>query len=201
MDRKGLELSMTVIVVIIISIIVFIGGIAFVWKMFAGAEEIKAGIDKQTKDQIEAMLREGTELVAIPINTKAASLGSDATFGLGIRNIQQTQEFYVRIDFEGIYSNKGQKLDVVPDPEFVENEWLGGFREIGPTIISRNRYEVIPLRIKAGPKISQSEPTPRNSIAIFNICVFPNNPGGECELANKLNTYNEQISQVFVEIK
>ncbi len=201
MDKKGLELSLTVIVVIIISIIVFIGGIAFVWKMFSSAEEIKAGIDKQTKDQIEAMLREGTEIIVIPINTKQASLGSDATYGLGIRNIQQDQAFYVRIDFEGIYGSKGQRLDVIPDPEFVESEWLGGFREIGPTIIGRNKYEVIPLRIKAGTKISGSEATPRNAIAIFNVCVFPNNPGGECEPANKINTYNNQINQVFVEIK
>ncbi len=200
-DKKGLELSLTVIVVIIISIIVFIGGITFAWKMFKGAEEIKAGIDKQTRDQIEAMLREGTELVAIPINTKSASLGSDATFWLGIRNIHQDQEFYVRIDFEGIYDINGKKLDVFPDPEFVEKEWLGGFQEIGPTTIARNKYETIPLRVKAGAMISPTEQTPRNSIAIFNVCVFPNNPGGECEPANKINTYNDQINQVFVEIR
>ncbi|MEM2915923.1 MAG: hypothetical protein QXT19_00990 [Candidatus Woesearchaeota archaeon] len=199
MNKKGLELSLTVIVVVIISIIILIGGIALVWKIFAGAEEIKAGIDKQTRDQIEAMLREGTELVAIPINTKAAPAGKDAVFGLGIRNIHQTQEFYVRIDFEGIYDSKGYRLDVFPDPELIEREWLGGFQELGPITIERNKYEVVPLRIRAGTMISSTEATPRNSLAVFNVCVFPNNPGGECGLANK-EVY-DRINQVFVKIK
>lgn len=61
MNKKGLELPINMIVLLIISIIIFIGGIALVWKMFGGAGEIQSGIDLQTKSQIEAMLRDSNE--------------------------------------------------------------------------------------------------------------------------------------------
>jgi hypothetical protein len=198
-NKRGLELSLTVIVLIILTIIIFIGGVALVWKFFAGAEEIKAGIELQTKQQIEALLREGTALVAIPVNTKQVRLGKETTFGLGIRNIQETQGFFVRMDFAGIYDQKGRAAQVGYDTAYIEQHWLGGFQEQGPFSIGRNKYEIIPLRVRVATAISEGQPTPKGMLVVFNVCVFAGNPGGECEVGNP-GVY-DKIHQVFVNVR
>lgn len=201
MDKKGLELSMTVIVTIIISVLIFIGGLTMVWKFFGSTTEIQGAIDQNTKNQIEALLRDSNDLVAIPINSQQVRAGKEATFGLGIRNIQETQAFYVRIDFAGLYDTKGQKIEgITPDDTYVNEQWLGNFQEQGPINIAKNKFEIVPLRVRAAAMISDTEQTPRNSMAVFNVCVFAGNPGGECALSNKMNVY-DKIRQVIVEVK
>ena len=201
MDKKGLELSMTIIVTIIISVLVFLGGMTMVWRFFGSTTEIQGAIDQNTKNQIEALLRDSNDLVAIPINSKMVNSGKEATFGLGVRNIQETQGFYVRIDFAGIFDSRGQKIeDIEPNPDYVEEQWLGNFQEQGPVSIAKNKFEIIPLRVRAAAMISGTQQTPRNSMAVFNVCVFAGNPGGECELSNKMNVY-DKIRQVIIEVR
>lgn len=198
-NKKGLELSLTVLVLIILSIIIFIAGIALVWKFFAGAEEIKTGIEKNTKDQIETLLRQGNELVAVPINTQQVVVGKEAVFGLGIRNIHDKKDFFIRTNFAGMYTPQGKKVAVSYDQGVIESEWLGGFQEQGPITIERNRYEIIPLRIRAASTVGQNQPTPRNTLVAFNVCVFEDNPQGDCEAGN--TAVYDKIHQIVVEIK
>ncbi len=199
MDRKGLELSMTIIVTIIISIIIFIGGISMVWKFFASAEEIKGGIEKQTQNQIEALLRQGTEIVAIPINTKQVQTGREATFGLGIRNIEGDKTgFYILISFAGIYDKSGKTIDI-GEKEQIERNWLGNFKEQGPIYIDKNKYEILPLSISAAATVGDGQATPRGATVVFNVCVCA---GIECgsECARGAPVY-DKIRQIFIEIK
>ncbi len=197
MNRKGLELSLTVLVLIILTIIIFIGGISLIWKFFAGAEEIQAGIEQNTQQQIEALLREGNELVVLPINTKKVAAGKEATFGLGIKNIHETQGYFVRMDFAGIYDSKGKTANTGYDTDYVEQEWLGAFQEQGPINVARNKFELVPLRVRAATTVSQGQPTPKGMIVAFNVCVFPGNTGGECEIGNP--AVYDKIRQVFIE--
>ncbi len=199
MQKKGLELSLTVLVLIIITIIIFIGGIAMVWKFFAEAEEIKGGIEKSTQEQIEALLREGNEIVAIPINTKHVQIGKDAMFGLGIRNILGRQNFFIRLDFAGIYDKKGKTLEVGQDEFHLEQEWLGNFQDQGPIDIDKNTYEVVPIRIRAANTISAGQNTPKGAIVVFNVCVHAGNPVPECVLGDP--SIYDKIHQVFIETK
>ncbi len=199
MNKKGLELSMTVIVLIILSILIFIGGITMVWKFFAGAEEIKGGIEKQTQDQIEALLRQGTEIVAIPINTKQVAVGKEAVFGLGIRNIEADEQgFYVGITFSGIYDEAGKEM--VGEKDYIEQNWLGSFKEQGPIFIDKNKYEILPLRIRAAMLVGDNQNTPKSATIVFNVCVFRTENAGECIPENRANIYNK-IRQVFIQTK
>lgn len=192
-DKKGLELSLTVIVLIILTIIIFIGGIALVWKLFAGAEEIKGGIELQTKQQIESLLREGNELVAIPVNTKQAALGSDATFGLGIRNIrEQPKTFFIQLNLAGVYTQKGQALP--HDGPAIERDWLGSFQTYEGISIAHDKYDIVPVTVRAMPRPD----TPKGALVVFNACVCEDSPCGECTLQTPVY---ERIHQIFVEVK
>jgi hypothetical protein len=202
MNKRGMELSLTVLVLIILSIIIFIGGIALVWKFFAGAEEIKGGIEKNTKDQIEALLRSGNEIVAIPINTQKVVPGREAVFGLGIRNIKpQDTSFFVRIDFAGIYDAKGKQLQVGYDESYIEQNWLGAFQESEAVDIARNQFETVPLRVRAGPNLdAYGTSPPKGTLVAFNVCVFADQPLGDCTPENRENAY-DKMRQVIVDIR
>jgi hypothetical protein len=200
MDKKGLELSMTVIVTLILSVMIFIGGITMVWKFFASAEDIKGGIEKQTQDQIEAMLRQGTDIVAIPINTKQVATGKEAVFGLGIKNVGEDQGFYVALSFSGIYDKGGQPLGI-GTKEYIEQYWLGGFKKQGPINIQRNKYDTVPLRIRAATSIDNGQTTPKQAMVVFNVCILNPDPGDDfnCELGIPPGALYDKIRQVTIE--
>ncbi|MEM4240469.1 MAG: hypothetical protein QXM31_02790 [Candidatus Woesearchaeota archaeon] len=198
MDKKGLELSLTMIVTIILSIIIFIGALALMWKFFAGAEEIKGEIDRQTVAQIESLLRQGTDIVAMPVNAKEVSIGKDAVFGLGIRNLGEDQGFYVVLGFAGIYDKEGRALGMGAK-EYVEEKWLGSFKQLEPVMIRRNKYEIVPIYIKAATSVDEGVATPKQALVVFNVCVFRTEPQGECSPGNP-DVY-DKIKQVFIETK
>ncbi len=85
-NKKGLELSVNFLVILIIAIVVFGFGLAFVSKFFAGAKEMKAQLDSETQKRIEYLLNTGEQLV-MPVNTKTIQSGKNAVFGIGILNI------------------------------------------------------------------------------------------------------------------
>jgi hypothetical protein len=202
-NKKGMELSLTVLVLIILTVIIFIGGIAFVWKLFAGAEEIKAGIDLNTQRQIEALLRDSNELVAIPVNTKATNPGKEVTFGLGIKNIQSTRGYFILTSFSDLYDLQGKLVDG-SEKEHIEERWLGAFQHQGPIDVGKNKDAVVPLRIRAATTIAEEQPTPRGSIAAFNVCVTDAEltEGTDCAPGIPPETlYGNKIRQVFVEIR
>ena len=68
-NRKGIELSINFIVMLILALAVFSGGIMFATKFFGHAEKVRASMDAQTEKQIEKLLDSGSPVV-IPINTK-----------------------------------------------------------------------------------------------------------------------------------
>lgn len=203
MNKKALELSLTVIVIIILSIIIFIGGVALVYQFFAGAEELKAGIERRTQEQIEALVREGNQIVAIPFNKKTVSAGQQAVFGLGIRNVESTKEFSVSLSFVGGFDRQGKRLEQArgDDPgvkSFVEQNWLGNFQKLGPYEIKQNKIEVIPIIIRAHSEVYEGVRTSRGNY-VFNVCVFKMPTPEPCELDNP-NVY-DKIRQVTVEVK
>jgi len=188
-DKRGMELAMTVVVLIIISIIIFIGGLALVWKFFAGAEEIKSQIDRSTQQQIETLLLQGNEIVAIPINTKTVRTGTDTTFGLGIRNVgRDTQDYFVRIDLAGIYDQKGKyypEIDAQTIEQETEQLWLGGFQEHGPISVAKHEFKIVPLYVRVNNAIAEGVSTPKGANVVFNVCVYADvYTGQECVLGD-----------------
>ena len=201
--KKGIELSMTVIVLLIISIIIFIGGITLLWKVFGGAETIKQGLDQQTQTQIQSLLREGNDIVAIPINTLQVVPGKPALFGLGIRNIKpQPKTFSVLLGSAGVYDRQGKPI--ASSKEYLEENWLGNFKTIGNINLAHNQDVTIPLHVRTTPYIdSYDNRPPKGSLVVFNVCVLEDTelppPEAVCDAKNPA-AYGG-VHQIFVEIK
>lgn len=194
-SRKGIELPISMIIVMILTIIIFSFGIMIVFKSYRWATETTAEIDVSTQKQIEAALLEGKNLVAIPKNTAKAVPGQTVPFALGIRNIADKTEFNTVLSFAGAYTLNEEPINNA-DKTLIEKEWLGGFAQQTGIRIDRDQLETIPLRIKIGNNINNQDRTPKGTY-VFNICVY-STPQTTCESATQTLTYDKQIHQVMI---
>ena len=75
MRKRGIELSINFIVILIISLIIFTSGLVFTNKFFKLAVDRKADLDKQTELEIQNLLSDGAP-VAIPYNKKKIGISN-----------------------------------------------------------------------------------------------------------------------------
>ena len=86
MSKKGaIELSINFVVVLILAIATFAGGLYITKEFFTQASAMKKNIDDRTDTQIESLLDDGRQ-VALPVNKKTAIRDENTIFGLGILN-------------------------------------------------------------------------------------------------------------------
>jgi hypothetical protein len=85
--RKGqIELSANFIIVIVISIIIVVGGLAMFFKMKGKAQTIVDTLDSQTEDRIKSMMLSGTEHVAVYPSDPTIGPGDAKLVGVGVTN-------------------------------------------------------------------------------------------------------------------
>ena len=82
-NRRGIELSINFIVMLILGIASFAGGMMFLGKFFGHAQEMRSSLDSQTERQIEKLLDSGSPVV-LPISSKEILRNEFGTFGLGV---------------------------------------------------------------------------------------------------------------------
>jgi len=151
MKKKGaIELSVSFIVMLIISIAVFSFGIYFVNRLFTHAIGTQLTFDERTSSEIEGLLSEGLK-VAIPFEKKTIYNGKFGKFGIGILNVVKNDlQFKTYIWFDAAYDGanelcKGSEIgksskSTCGDP----NSWLfSSESEGGPLTITKTikKYE------------------------------------------------------------
>ena len=199
-NKQGLEFSIGMIVTIIIAIVVFILAISFIFKWFGKAETLKAEIDRQTEEQILTVLRQGTSLIAVPLNIKTARKGEAVTFGIGVRNVLERREFSGSVSFSGAYYPDGRQIDV--DETFLEQEWLGAFNIIPTFTLSKNEQKIIPLLVKVG-MIKPGKPAVKGDY-VFNVCIFPSPEHLPCDPGDPSvmgQVYTNKVYQIVVKVE
>lgn len=87
MNRKAaLGLSIELLVVIIISVVILGAGIAFLYQIIGGAEDVKAQLDERTAQELERLLVDQGQQVALSRHAATIFPGESKVFGLGILN-------------------------------------------------------------------------------------------------------------------
>jgi len=104
--KKGIELSINFIVMLIITLAVFGMGLVLANKFFGEAKNIQEELDYKTEQEILSILDSG-ERVSIPINQKDIRKGKSEVFGLGVLNIIGTGESFSITVLPGIYIPAG----------------------------------------------------------------------------------------------
>lgn len=196
-NKKGLEVAIGTIVLIILAILVFIFAIAIVFDIFGGAEEIKAQIDIKTKSQIEAAMQRTNELVSIPFNVKSTKRGDAVTFGMGVKNILSPRDFSASVSFDDAYNPDGSVMGNV-DTETVMDTWLGNFRNIPAFHLVKNDYKLVPITILANTNTGFG-PTQVGDY-VFNVCIFTKETPDPCDTASLSDVYTGRKYQVVVRV-
>lgn len=136
MSTKGaIELSMNLLVVIIISLVILAGGVAFLYKLIAGAEQVKTDLDSRTRKELERLLVEQGKQVALPFRQATIDRGENHVFGLGLLNIGEEQEFRIQVTLSSAVNGQNEKLGVAT--EDVQN-WLLYYQE--PFTLAENEH-------------------------------------------------------------
>ncbi|MFC1742187.1 hypothetical protein ACFL3V_06645 [Nanoarchaeota archaeon] len=121
-NKKGIELSINFIVMLILGTAVFIGGLVFASKFFSHAENVRGNLDSQTEKQIEKLLDSGSPVV-IPISQKEIFRNKFGTFGVGVL-ARETGDYTIRVTFKKAF-NPETKQDIIVDGVRVNAQsWL-----------------------------------------------------------------------------
>lgn len=202
-NKKGFELSATMIVLIIITIVIFIGSMFFLKQFFIGAEQIKGDIEQSTQKQIESLLRSG-DLIAIPLNKKTIKKGTGNIFGLGIRNVGSEKYFSVAVKFHKAFEPDGKTEIFEADPFYIAENWL--LYSEGPYRLRSNELKLIPISVTVNNALDYSSQSTKPGTYVFNVCVFKGTELYDCdiELFKTIGfpeeLYNQKVYQIFVEV-
>jgi len=186
-SKKGLELTINFLVIIIISLVMLgLAGIFFK-KFFTGASQVQADYDKQTEEELKSLLVQGKK-VAIPFTRKEVQGGQHAVFGLGVLNVLgHYEEFEVLvectkfIDYEGFDSNCNLEYE---DPQ-VDS----------PLKLDNNQHAMTSILIL-------TDKEDESGTYIFNVCVCEGdcNPPFDCD-SDINNLYDDHIHKLYLKVK
>ncbi|MFP4524220.1 MAG: hypothetical protein ACLFO2_02835 [Candidatus Woesearchaeota archaeon] len=99
-SRKGFQLSVNMLVVIILGIVLLGMGITLVTKMVGQGQEYTEKVDRQLMDQLRKSQFSDGRLVAVLSSQQRASAGEFVEFLVGFRNNEdQSRDFEVVVEF------------------------------------------------------------------------------------------------------
>lgn len=122
MMKGAIDLSINMLVMIIISLIILGSGITLLYNFIGGAEDIKAELDQRTAQELERLLVDQGERVALPLHAATVLRGENHVFGIGILNIKnEATDFQIMVDLSAAF-NKQDEL--IPANTINLNHWI-----------------------------------------------------------------------------
>lgn len=165
MNKKGaIGLSINVLVIIIISLVVLGLGISMLYGFIGGAKKIKGQLDSRTDSELERLLTDQGQQVALPLHTTSIFRGDSHVFGLGILNINSettTSDFTIEVELSrAIVENEEITTENLAERSV---EWIV-FNDEKITL-AENEHKKEPILIEIPTDAPQAE-------YIFNVRVY-----------------------------
>ena len=124
MNHKGaIELSVNMLVVIILSMVIFAGGVALLYKFIGGASDVQKDLEQRTREELERLLIDEGKQVALPLQSAVLHAGEQKIFGLGILNIGEESQFHVEIKLSK-YIDTEKQVQTENFEEIYPNSWF-----------------------------------------------------------------------------
>lgn len=196
--KRAMMLSMTFLVILIITVVIFGGSMYFTRKFFAVAEELKASIDVQTEAQIKALLDEG-HLIAMPINLITIHRGDHANYGIGILNVVGHQsDFVISIEFNAAYTAEEEPIEDA-DGSWINDKWL--LYSNGPHPVQNNDKGSVPVRVMVDSAMADGVATERGTY-VFNVCAdYQGDPENfNCKDKIPSEYYSGKVYRLYVKV-
>lgn len=150
MDKKGLELSINFIVIIIVSIIVFFFGVQFIYQLGSEATKLQSMTVEELDRKIGNLACEGSERVCLGFDKKEIKRGKLGVFSLRIINILDSQNFDIIVSRPSPsgYTKKGTAIAPAED----KLNWMPRSRTV---YISKNEEKNMAIGVEV-PKDAKS---------------------------------------------
>ncbi|TKJ17734.1 hypothetical protein CEE44_04340 [Candidatus Woesearchaeota archaeon B3_Woes] len=113
MNKKGLQLTINFIVMLVIALVVFGMGLSLFRKFFVEADVIKQNLDDQTKKEIQQIMMSSADQVVVYPSQLTVRQGKSDIVGIGILNINDnTTSFGITPSWDGTscYDNDGSVM-------------------------------------------------------------------------------------------
>ncbi len=124
MDRKGaIQLSMSALVIIIISVFVLATGITLLFKFIDVSVDTKERLDARTEAEIENLLLAKGQKVALPLSTQKIPSGENEIFGVGVLNIHEIDDFTMDVALSR-YQDSSKSEQTGADIKEKAESWL-----------------------------------------------------------------------------
>ena len=105
----SIQLSMSFIITIIMSIALLIAGLALIKQFYTVSQETQKDLDERTQQRLEQLLGEGQQVV-IPFGQQTVDRGASYVFGLGILNIEDDADFVVEVTVSSVFDETNREL-------------------------------------------------------------------------------------------
>jgi hypothetical protein len=190
-NKKGLEISINFLVIIIVSIVVFVMGLALINKIMGFADDTAQGIDEETKKEIERLVGPD-EVVSIPYHKKSLRVGDEAYFGVGIYSKENGETtFNVKVDFDKAYREDNSQISPT---NLIDSNWNPFFGGNGRNYtLMRNDKEIVDIKLIVDSNIDNNGATEKG-IYIFNLNVTYHN-GTDFEV------YEDDIYKLYLSVE
>lgn len=149
MNKRGITLPVSYIVVLIVMIVVLFFAFSFFFGAFDKTKKFVGNVDTETRNLINQEFLQTSERVVLPVFEKGLKKGEHYVFGLGLRNdLGQKQDFYLyTVLMSAIHEDK---------VEFTDNERKSSgkwhFTEPRKYILRNNEHEIIDVLINVPPE-------------------------------------------------
>ncbi|MBI2129178.1 hypothetical protein HYU07_02970 [Candidatus Woesearchaeota archaeon] len=186
-NKKGMELSINFIVMLILAIVVFGLAVTLTYRFMQQAYATQKDLDQQTRAQILDALDTGSKVAVIPnsINVRA---GKSDVAGIGIRNILDSGDtFSISVKWDAAIDEKGETISTATE---ATTKWF-----VYPTTKTIKKFERdiarVAFNIPGGAKAGTY---------IYNVMVCT---GANCDASGgaanaQSQAYDQQIHKIYV---
>jgi len=180
--KKGIELSINFIVMIILILVIFTSSVYIVNKFFGQAQEMHAQLDEQTRQRINALLNE-RDTVVLPDSIRTVSIGDNVIFELGIWNIGvagagQETTFIINLTYDKSFDKNENEMmcgNNIPSNQPCGNFFYTAY--FSPWTIKNTEKKADAILIR--PEIITNQGGPKSGSHIFNVAVCATDNNGQ----------------------
>ncbi|MEK6822569.1 MAG: hypothetical protein AABY13_01970 [Nanoarchaeota archaeon] len=167
-NKKGFELSVGFIVILIITLVIFTSSIFIINKFFVQTREIEETLSTENAQQIERLIAQGQPIVVVP-NVVVTELNKPVTAGIGFTNILDEGDFYVFVGFAAAFEEDETEMTDV-DFDAMKKWTLYGN---GPYTLEKSEREVIKVVIEPQAFITTPRPQMKTKPGtyVYNVCI------------------------------
>src|SRR3989338_4844401 len=203
-NKRGIELTVNFIVMLILGIAMLSGAIILTTKLFGKAKKYQDQVDSNTQAEIKKLITSSNDQVIIYPARKTMTRKDSATFGVGVQNtlkntIGKSDDFTISVAFAKAYTGDKLQLcdsgDETTDPDCIKSApstWL----KIG------NSQKINKNEVKSFHVTVSTQGNPKSAVYVFDVRVCVGQiSSDDCYNQPNDDLYDQTVHKIYVNIE